>query len=107
MPADCNDRIVKLQLARAAQKVATGGTESGATAFHRIVWAPKVLEEGTTAGDAPEREPVKVLAAFDEIIGGDKVEGDTSSRFIDFLKDHLKRTLPVHKGPVLQGHRGG
>ena len=92
------ERIVKLQLARATAKVPTT-PNPGADAdrcFHRIIWAPKVLQDDTPQG-ALERDPADVLAKFDRQLPADKVEGDTLSKFVDFLIQHLVNTAPPIK----------
>jgi TIR domain-containing protein len=88
--------IVKLQLDRAAARAAAGGT-----GFHRLIWAPKLLETAADAqnGAAPaagatERDPLGVLARFDRQLPTDKIEGDTLSRFVDFLNAHLIAIAP-------------
>jgi TIR domain len=82
--------IAKLQLARAAAKQAA---DSGAR-FHRLMWAPKVRDtdpDQNASGPAGEtsRHPLDVLAKFDSQLPTDKVEGDTLSKFVDFLNQHL------------------
>jgi hypothetical protein len=92
------ERIVKLQLARAAARVPTTANP-GADAdrcFHRIIWAPKVLQDDTPRA-ALERDPADVLAKFDPQLPADKVEGDTLSKFVDFLIQHLVNTAPPIK----------
>lgn len=104
-PADA-DRIVPLQLERAAKRAELAEAADSAPPFHRIVWSPKILEAGGGAPDAPPRDPVQVLKSFNRIMEGDKIEGDTSSRFIDFLRDHFKRTAPQIARGSLQGVTG-
>ena len=104
-PADA-DRIVSLQLERAALRAESSEAVAGVAPFHRIVWAPKILEGGAGAADAAPRNPVAVLEAFNRVVAGDKIEGDTSSRLIDFLSDHLKRTAPKVEKGVLQSVAG-
>src|SRR5262249_31737032 len=62
--------IVKLQLARAANRarqLALLRDEQGPS-FHRIVWAPKILEEPTSPSstEASERDPFSVFEKFGE-----------------------------------------
>jgi hypothetical protein len=80
--------LVKLQLARAAAKAAKDG---GAT-FHRILWVPSLLSIQPDANQPPReitRRPLDVLDKFDSQFAGDKVEGDSLSKFVDFLNQHL------------------
>ena len=94
------DPIVGLQLVlaadRAREAAAPGnGERNGAPAFHRILWAPKILEDPVAPPPAAERDPLAVLARFGEhVIEGDKILGDNLSRFIDFLIHHLDQTAP-------------
>jgi hypothetical protein len=88
-PEDDQLPIVKLQLARAAAKA---DQDDGAK-FHRIIWAPSLWTIPPAAADLEEREttrhPIDVLAKFDRQLPTDKVEGDSRSKFIDFLNQHL------------------
>lgn len=91
--------IVKFQLDRAAAKeTAASAANSG---FHRIIWAPKTLARGTEsqafaspATDGGERDPLLVLAKFDRQLPTDKIEGDSLSKFVDFLNQHLVAIAP-------------
>jgi hypothetical protein len=93
--------ILKLQLDRAAAKAAA----AGGSGFHRLIWAPKQPE---AAGEAPggavpataaaDRDPLGVLARFDRQLPTDKIEGDTLSRFVDFLNAHLIAIAPRATG---------
>lgn len=97
-PAESNDRIVKLQLARA---VLAKPIQKGSNVFHRIIWAPRILEDAPETAESPERDVDAVVRRFDEPLDGDEVEGGTYGRFIDFVRDHLKRTAPhVEIAPV-------
>jgi hypothetical protein len=90
------DPIVKLQLARAREHEKASGTANlPEPVFRRIVWAPKILDvPGQTAGQAVERDPLKVLERFDTQIATDKIDGDILSRFIEFLFQYLAQTAP-------------
>jgi hypothetical protein len=85
--------MVKLQLARAAVKAA--GDADGR--FHRLIWAPSLWPLAADANQ-PEREttrrPLDVLAKFDSQLPADKVEGDSLSKFVDFLNQHLLAIAP-------------
>jgi hypothetical protein len=94
------ERIVKLQLARAAARV-PAAPDSRADldrSFHRVMWAPKVLADGAS-GPALERDPAEVLSKFDRQLPADKIEGDTLSKFVDFLIQHLVNTAPPAARP--------
>jgi hypothetical protein len=98
------ERIVKLQLARAGAKVPTAPSP-GADAdrsFHRMIWAPKVLQNDA-AQAAHERDPAEVLGRFDRQLPADKLEGDTLSKFVDFLIQHLVNTAPALKRDKVAG----
>jgi TIR domain len=85
--------MVKLQLQRAAKKAAEDGTAK----FHRLVWAPGVWTLPATAKQEAtelERHPLEVLAKFDAQLASDKIEGDSLSRFVDFLNQHLLLIVP-------------
>ena len=98
-PEDHKQPTVKLQLERAAAKLA--GADQAVPGFHRIIWAPKVLEGSVEmAGSAnnsavvPARNPLDVLAKFDSQRPTDKIEGDSLSKFVDFLNQHLVVIAP-------------
>jgi hypothetical protein len=76
--------MVNLQLRRAAERAA----KDGGAMFHRLIWAPSLW---TTLAEAPEttRRPLDVLKKFDGQVPGDKVEGDSISKFVDFVNQHL------------------
>jgi hypothetical protein len=88
VPDDQQLPIVKLQLARAAAKA----DKNDAASFHRVIWAPGFWTIQTDA-DQPAREitrhPNDVLARFDRALPTDKIQGDSESKFIDFLLQHL------------------
>jgi TIR domain len=88
--------IVKLQLSLAGAHVPAeaDGTDTWSRSFRRIVWAPKVLEEAANLERKVERDPLAVLAKFNQQLATDKVEGDSLSKFVDFLFQHLDRTAP-------------
>jgi hypothetical protein len=86
--------MVKLQLARAAVKAAGDAS----TKFHRLVWAPGAWTAPATANEPARdiaRHPVEVLARFDKQLPADKIEGDTLSKFVDFVNQHLIAIAPV------------
>jgi hypothetical protein len=92
------DPIVQLQLERAARmalKAHADGRQS--RSFHRVIWAPRVIP-GSPAG-APAREIFEVLAKHSpgrgprpesSLCNGDKIDGDTLTKFVQFLLRHLE-----------------
>jgi hypothetical protein len=96
------DRIVKLQLARAGAQVpeTQGQNGDGKPEFRRIVWAPRLVESAADTGGAVSgRDPLEVLANFGHQLATDKVEGDSLSKFVDFLVQHLVNTAPAIRMP--------
>jgi hypothetical protein len=99
---DDADPIVKLQLVRAAQRVAApiGEPSSTDAGFRRIVWAPRILvdrEAETEPGI--ERDPLAVLERFDKQRATDKIEGAEIGKFVDFVLQYLTRTTKPPKQP--------
>jgi hypothetical protein len=86
-PADL-EPIVRLQLAKAAENASTPDT-AGKTPldFRRIIWAPRIFEDAR--GEAFERDPIDTLKSFGQQLSGDRIEGDSISRFVEFLLSHL------------------
>lgn len=85
--------MVKLQLARAAAKV----SKDNQGTFHRIIWAPSLWTLPCNTGQPPTetpRPPLEVLAKFDHQLATDKIEGDSLSKFVDFLNQHLSVITP-------------
>lgn len=96
------ERIVKLQLARATSRgtAATGPGGEAQQGFRRIIWAPRVLDSSAEQSEALiERDPLAVLAEFDRQLPTDKIEGDSLSKFVDFLVQHLLLTAPPIRKP--------
>jgi len=94
--------MVKLQLALAAAKETQGG---GAT-FHRVIWAPSlwtVKPDPALPARETTRHPVDVLAKFDSQLPTDKIEGDSLSKFVDFLNQHLLAIAPPRSLATLPG----
>jgi hypothetical protein len=87
--------IVRLQLERAVAQVAASGPE--ACPIRRLIWAPRVLP-GAIDGSAT-RDPHAVLARHlalpeqvrpeEELRPGDKLDGDTLTKFVQFVLQHL------------------
>jgi hypothetical protein len=90
------DNIVKAQLALARAKAAQAEGPPGQRLNRRIVWAPKILDQGGAAlvGPAVERDPLKALERFDQQIATDKIDGDILSKFVEYLFQYLTETAP-------------
>lgn len=83
---DGSDPIVRLQLLCAARR--QDGDDQ--TPFQRIIWAPKVLEDGVQTDVV--RDPFDVLGQFDAFRQrSDKVESSTRSKFVELLLQTLAR----------------
>jgi TIR domain len=93
------DKIVKLQLARAAAKA--GGKEAGAAAgspFRRIIWAPKVFRRAGPGGEqTQERDPHEVLGRFGGELPSDQVIADDPGNFRQCMIRMLDQWKPVDK----------
>jgi TIR domain len=85
------DHIVRLQLARAAERAKSpGAVGASIRPFSRIIWAPKIIEEGSDSSVVADfRDPVAVLNKFDSYRSGDQVVGDVSNAFLVYLKREL------------------
>jgi hypothetical protein len=57
--------------------------------FLRMIWAPKVLM--SQAGTEVERDPLKVVEEFGALLDTDQIDGDTASRFIEYVLRRLER----------------
>jgi TIR domain len=90
--------MVSLQLGRSAAKEAKDGAK-----FHRLIWAPGLWTIPPDA-NSPAREitrhPVDVLTKFDRQLPTDKIEGDSLSKFVDFLNQHLVAITPLKSLPT-------
>lgn len=85
--------LVKLQLARAEKRAAADATSR----FHRLVWAPSLWSVALDANLIPRemtRRPLEILEKFGRQLPADKVEGDSLSKFIDFLHQHISNNVP-------------
>jgi hypothetical protein len=88
-PEDADAPIMPLQLARAAARPAAKGDRP----FYRIIWAPRSLaaeDESETAVSI--RDPLAVVEKFGAQLPSDKIDGDSLSKFVDFLIQHVDRT---------------
>jgi hypothetical protein len=98
------DPIVKLQLARAAIRAKAAG-DTGV--FHRVIWAPRIVEDGTPPGEAASgRDPLAVLTRLDGQLATDKIEGDNLTKFTGFLFQHLDRATHTSGTPTDIGSDG-
>jgi hypothetical protein len=93
------DPIVKLQVALAREKAAQVEGAPGERIKRRIIWAPKILDEGGGAPAAPaapavERDPLQALERFDRQIPTDKIDSDILSKFVEYLFQYLTETAP-------------
>lgn len=74
--------LVSLQLQRAALR----GEKDDK--FRRIIWAPRIFNE-------KERDDShEVLKKFSPDAERDKIDGSELSKFVDFVVDHLRNTVP-------------
>ena len=101
------DNIVKLQLGLARAKAAQAEGPPGQKLNRRIIWAPKILDEGgaALAGPAVERDPLKALERFDQQIATDKIDGDILSKFVEYLFQYLTETAPKPRVTAAAGNK--
>jgi len=99
------DNLVRLQLALARARAAPTEGPQGQRLNRRIVWAPKILDEGGAVPSGPgvERDPLKALERFDQQIATDKIDGDILSKFVEYLFQYLAETAPK---PVAMAEAG-
>jgi hypothetical protein len=89
---DGTEPILKLQIARAAAKIAKPSVaDFRHGSFFRLFWAPRTLVTNGV-GTNSVRDPIAVLANLDRQLDSDKVEGESLSRFIDFLIQRIDVT---------------
>ena len=90
------DPLVKLQIALAREKAAQAEGAANERLKRRIIWAPKILDNGGAAPAAAvaERDPLQVLEGFDRQIATDKIDGDILSKFVEYLFQYLTETAP-------------
>jgi TIR domain-containing protein len=91
---DTPEPIVKLQLMRARERSMTANPDREVASFRRVVWAPKALEASEPAGASAvaDRDPIQVLARFDQQCASDMIVGDVINKFIESLLQHLAET---------------
>ena len=80
-PDGARDGIVPLQLAEAGRQA------TARAGFERLIWAPKIMPGA--APDSAPRDPLAVLQQFDQLLPSDQIEGDTESRFDEFVLQRL------------------
>ncbi len=82
--------LVPMQLAAAADEAKR---RSG---FERMIWAPTVLLAETSAqAKKARRDPLKILKQFgQQLLAMDQIDGDTASRFNEFVLQRLERRRP-------------
>jgi hypothetical protein len=82
------ESIVKLQLARAADRVGLGSNH-----FRRFIWAPKrFLIDGAGEGKVVERDPFDVLKSFGTQLPTDKIFGEDVVTFVQSVLPLLGET---------------
>jgi hypothetical protein len=92
--------IVKLQLTKAAEKVAVSNPgENIPSEFRRIVWTPRIFEDAK--GQVFERDPIETFKSFGTQLSTDRIEGDSISPFVEFLLKHLGSLGEPSSSPLL------
>jgi hypothetical protein len=83
--------LVPLQLASAAVEA-----KKMKTSFQRLIWAPKVLpRDAAISAPARLRDPLQVLERFDQRLPSDQIDGDTPTRFNEFVLQRLGGEIRV------------
>jgi hypothetical protein len=79
-PDGLEQDLVPFQLSAAASRVATDSN------FYRLIWAPKIMPR-SHQGDSEQvtRDPIDVLTAFGDRCASDQIDGDTATRFNEFV----------------------
>jgi hypothetical protein len=61
--------------------------------FERLIWAPIILPTGTSDEAKTARDPLEILGRFGQrLLESDQIDGDTASRFNEFVLQRLGRT---------------
>ena len=82
--------LVPLQLASAAVEA------QKKTTFQRLIWAPKVMPRDAAFGVVNAlRDPLRVLDRFDRRLPSDQIDGDTATRFNEFVLQRLGKVIHV------------
>jgi hypothetical protein len=91
------DPIVQLQLKRAARMCPAGAlTSSAEHGFRRVIWAPERLDYIELT-----RDPIAVLAKFDNLLGSDAVTGGSLTEFVDLaLRSAATRVAQAAAAPT-------
>jgi hypothetical protein len=94
--------ILKLQLERAALRIQHPRDTSiaGSSEFFRLIWAPQ-MSSLSDASKAPIRDPLEALSKVDRQLDTDKIEGESLSKFVDFLIQRVDRTETMKLVPEL------
>ena len=104
-PDGLNMDLVPMQLAAAADeaKRRPGDKVKGIPGFERMIWAPDVLPAETSArAKRTRRDPLKILKRFGQrLLEMDQIDGDTASRFNEFVLQRLERRQPMPAGGKL------
>jgi TIR domain len=88
-----DESIVKLQLARAANRVGLGSNHK----FRRLIWAPKrFLIDAVGEGKVVERDPFDVLKSFGTQLPTDKIFGEDVATFVQSVLPLLPPLEPTH-----------
>ena len=94
-PDGIDTDMVPLQLACAA-------TEAQDRAeFYRLIWAPKVLPRSAEPVASP-RDPLRVLEFFNKRIPSDQIDGDTATRFNEFVLQRLNKPQKRASAQVIE-----
>jgi hypothetical protein len=83
--------LVPMQLAAAAEETRKKPD------FVRMIWAPKVLM--LQAGAEVERDPLDVVEGFGARLDTDQIDGDTASRFTEYVLQRLERLGEMRSDP--------
>jgi hypothetical protein len=100
-PGGASTGIVPLQLAEAKQRVPATVIDNAEnrTGFHRIIFAPRILNISNETPESDPREPMTVLNEFGGHVAGDCVKGETISAFVEFIGQHLTRIAQAAPPP--------
>jgi len=116
-----SESIVRLQLALAGTKAGVEKNDGSRSGFHRIIWAPEIVQGGTDIASsdgqsghsestsstvAKTRQPQDAVTHFGSYLPGDKIIGDSLSKFVDFLIEHLRQTDSMQTAAERLGEDG-
>ena len=77
--------LVPMQLKAAADRA------EAKPGFERVIWAPTVLPLGASDRANVARDPFDVVERFGDLLPTDQIDGDTASRFNEFVVQRLSR----------------